>query len=125
RLYELPEFAWERSNFCCYFLMVCDELFLDPMRHRFQVSSLLDQGRREFGGFDSVVLWHAYPRIGVDPRNQFDFYRDLPGGLPGVRRVVEAFQKRGVRVYIDYNPWDTGTRREPNDDLEMLAHMIR
>ena len=29
---------------------------------------------------DAVVIWQAYPNIGFDERNQFDFYRDLPGG---------------------------------------------
>ena len=31
---------------------------------------------------------------------------------PGCARSFAVFQRRGVRVYIDYNPWDTGTRRE-------------
>jgi formylglycine-generating enzyme required for sulfatase activity len=89
------------------------------------VESLLDVGKKEFGGYDSLVLWHAYPRIGVDQRNQFDFYRDMPGGLDGLRDIVHTCQKRGVRVYINYNPWDTGTRREEKPDLDMLVEMVR
>jgi formylglycine-generating enzyme required for sulfatase activity len=61
----------------------------------------------------------------VDLRNQFDFYRDLPGGLAGLRKAVHRFQRRGVRVYIDYNPWDRGTRREPTADLDALVEMVR
>jgi len=124
-LYQKPEFAWAASAFSCYFLMMCDQVFYDFKSGGYTVDSLLDEGSREFGGFDSVVLWHAYPRIGVDQRNQFDFYRDMPGGLDGLRDVVQAFQKRGVRVYIDYNPWDTGTRREAKSDADMLAEMVR
>lgn len=64
-----------------------------------------------------MVLWHAYPVIGIDDRNQFDFYRDVPG----LRDLVAEFQSRGVRVFLDYNPWDTGTRRAPHDDAAELA----
>lgn len=124
-LYRKPEFAWAASSFCCCFLMVCDETFYDYRRGQYTVSDFLEHGRREFGGYDSVVLWHAYPRIGLDERNQFDFYRDLPGGLPGVRQVVAQFQRRGVRVYIDYNPWDTGTRREGKNDLDALVDLVK
>ena len=76
---------------------------------------------REFGGFDGVVLWHAYPVIGIDERNQFDWYRDVPG----LRELVATFQARGVRVFVDYNPWDVGTRREPVDDAEAVAELVR
>jgi len=123
-LYRKPEFAWGASAFSCCFLMMCDEAFYDPKSGCYTVESFLDEGIKEFGGYDSLVLWHAYPRIGVDHRNQFDFYRDMPGGLTGVREVVHALQKRGVRVYINYNPWDLNTLREEKSDLEMLAEMV-
>jgi formylglycine-generating enzyme required for sulfatase activity len=124
-LYRREEFAWAARNYCCCFLMVCDESFYDRKTGRFTVDAVVEHGQREFGGYDSVVLWHAYPRIGVDERNQFDFYRDLPGGLPGVRGAVRQFHRRGVKVYLDYNPWDTGTRREGKPDLEVLVEFVR
>ena len=57
-----------------------------------------------FGGFDAVVLWHAYPIIGLDDRNQVDFYRDVAG----LGELVAELQRQGVRVLLDYNPWDVG-----------------
>jgi formylglycine-generating enzyme required for sulfatase activity len=124
-LYSKPEFAWAASSFACCFVMVCDETFYDPIHGVYTVDSFLNHGQREFGGYDSLVLWHAYPRVGADDRNQFDFYRDMPGGLPGLRNAVEAIHDRGVRVYLDYNPWDTGTRRESCSDLDALVEMVR
>lgn len=123
-LYRRPEFAWAATNFSCCFLMLCDGRFYDARRGRYRVKEFVEAGRRDFGGFDSVVLWHAYPRIGTDDRNQFDFYRDLPGGLPAVRGVTRELHRLGVKVFIDYNPWDTGTRREPQGDLDALAAMV-
>ena len=124
-LYRRKEFAWAAANYSCGFIMMCDETFYDPRTGRYAVEALVDRGECDFGGYDSVVLWHAYPRIGVDDRNQFDFYRDMPGGLRGLRAVVRRFHRRGVKVYIDYNPWDTGTRRERGLDLETLVEMVR
>jgi hypothetical protein len=103
-LYRRKEFAWSASNYACCFVMMCDETFYNWPAGRYTVDAFLEQGQREFGGYDSVVLWHAYPRIGLDERNQFDFYRDMPGGLTGVRDAVRQFHRHGVRVYIDYNP---------------------
>ncbi|MGA2749144.1 MAG: SUMF1/EgtB/PvdO family nonheme iron enzyme [Verrucomicrobiota bacterium] len=124
-LYRRPEFAWSASNYACCFLMMCDEAIYDGRAGCYTVEDFLSHGEHEFGGYDSVVLWHAYPRIGVDERNQFDFYRDLPGGFKGVRSLVRQFHKRAVRVYIDYNPWDVGTRREKDSDVEALASIVR
>jgi formylglycine-generating enzyme required for sulfatase activity len=124
-LYRRSEFAWVQQCFSCGFVMLCDETFYDSRAGRYTVETFLDEGVREFGGFDAIVLWHAYPRIGLDDRNQFDFYRDMPGGWAGLRQVADICHRRGVRVFIDYNPWDTGTRREGRSDLEALAETVQ
>jgi hypothetical protein len=124
-LYSRPDFSWVTSSFACCFLMLCDRRFYHREENRYLVEDWLAEGERDFGGYDSVVLWHAYPRIGLDQRNQFDFYRDMPGGLEGVRDAARRFQDRGVRVYIDYNPWDTGTRREGVSDIDAVVAMVK
>ena len=63
------------------------------------------------------MLWHAYPVIGIDDRNQWDFYRDVPG----LTELVRTLQDAGVAVFVDYNPWDTGTRRGDADAAELVA----
>jgi sulfatase modifying factor 1 len=119
--YEVPEFAWTQRCFSVCLAWLWDELLYDRARGVFTPDRFLDAGDRDFGGFDAVVLWHAYPIIGVDDRNQFDFYRDVPG-LGG---LITRFHERGARVFLDYNPWDGGTRREPVDDVASLATLVR
>ena len=93
--YEDPGLEWTQSCFTVALLWLWDERLYDHSR-RFTPDALLDEAEREHGGFDGVVLWHAYPVIGIDERNQFDFYRDVPG----LRELVVAFQaawRQGVR----------------------------
>ena len=123
-LYRRPDFAWVAGGFACYFLMLNDERFYDAGAGRYRVVEWLKMTQREFGGCDSVVLWHAYPRIGLDERNQFDFYRDQPGGLKGLHAVVDELHRAGVRSFIDYNPWDTVTRREEMSDVDALCEIV-
>ena len=85
---------------------------------RFDVDGFLE-ATADFGGFDAVVLWQAYPIIGIDERDQFDFYRDVPG----IGEVVRAFQARGLKVFVDYNPWDTATS-EAADHPKLVAELV-
>ncbi|MYM95234.1 SUMF1/EgtB/PvdO family nonheme iron enzyme [Rugamonas sp. FT81W] len=57
-----------------------------------------------------MLLWPVYPNIGVDNRNQWDMVRDLPGGVAGVRQLIQDFHARGVKVFFPTMPWDTGSR---------------
>ncbi|MBZ0298779.1 MAG: formylglycine-generating enzyme family protein [Anaerolineae bacterium] len=125
QLYTRSEFAWTRNCFSCCFVMMCDETFYDYRTGRYLLDSFLDHGLQDFGGYDAIVLWHAYPRIGFDSRNQFDFYREMPGGLQGLRQLVQDAHDREVKVYIAYNPWDTDTHREAESDIPMLVQFVQ
>lgn len=125
RLYRRADLQWGATSFCCGFVMLCDLEFYSPQDARYLAGSWLEKGAREFGGYDSLVLWHAYPRIGVDQRNQYDFYRDMPGGLKGLKDLFEILHGQNVKAYIDYNPWDTGTRREGKSDVDALAELVQ
>jgi formylglycine-generating enzyme required for sulfatase activity len=105
--------------------MLYDEQLFNSRTQSYQLDALLESARENFGGYDAIVLWHAYPRIGTDPRNQFDFYRDMPGGILGLRKLIRQCHDANTRVFINYNPWDTGTQREPRPDSEALALMLQ
>jgi formylglycine-generating enzyme required for sulfatase activity len=122
--YRQPEFAWAARTYSCGFVFMYDRQFYDAGAGAYRIDDMLEHAAQSFGGYDAVVLWHAYPRLGFDDRNQFDFYRDMPGGLPGLRQACQALQSRGVRVFINYNPWDLGTRREAVPDTQALADMV-
>ncbi|HLN71679.1 MAG: formylglycine-generating enzyme family protein [Methylococcaceae bacterium] len=124
-LYDLAEFKWVSSAYNCYFLMMYDELFYNHKAGNYLVDDFILRCEKDFGRIDTVVLWHAYPRIGLDERNQFDFYRQMPGGLSGLQQISEQLHSRNIKVYINYNPWDTGTRRENNSDIAALTSIIK
>ncbi|NWG12062.1 MAG: SUMF1/EgtB/PvdO family nonheme iron enzyme, partial [Acidobacteria bacterium] len=124
RLYRRADLQWAATSFACCFVMLCDEEFYSVEQARYLIQAWIEAGERDFGGYDSLVLWHAYPRIGVDDRNQFDMYRDMPGGWKGLRSMIELIHRMNVKAYVDYNPWDTGTRREGKSDIDALAELV-
>ena len=107
-LYVDPD-KWARGAGCALLERAEEELALtwadailwtledNPRTRRYTIDSLLEHATQAFGGYDAVVLWHAYPRIGFDQRNQFDFYRDMPGGLAGLLRMMSRV--RGVKGF--------------------------
>ena len=74
----------------------------------------------------------ADTNIGVDDRNQFQLIESQPGGVEGLRRVVDELHARQVRVLWPYNPWDQGTRggslnatKAGIDDASRLSAMLK
>ena len=118
--YEAPEYGWTRGCHVVCLAWLWDELLYDHEARCFTPERFCAESEREFGGFDGVVLWHAYPVIGIDERNQFDFYRDVPG----IGELVAELQEHGLRVFVNYNPWDLGTRREPVADDLAIARLV-
>lgn len=122
--YERAEFQWAQSSFVQTQTMVQDRYFFDPVSGSYTVDRYLDDLKQRYGGVDSVLIWHVYPNLGVDNRNQFDLFRDLPGGLEGVKKMVAQFHARGVRVLFPVVIWDEGTRPEGKREWEVLAKQL-
>jgi iron(II)-dependent oxidoreductase len=113
-IYDLPELKWTQSSFIQPQMMVHDRYFYDPATQKYTVDKYLADLEARYGGIDSVLVWHTYPNIGIDSRNQFDMLSDLPGGIPGVKQMVADFHRHGVKVFFPVMVWDQGTRPDPN-----------
>lgn len=123
---NLPAYlGWSRNNFVSGFAFIWDQDFWNPQQGCYTVDKYCEKMRTEFGGIQSVILWHSYPNIGIDEKNQFDFFHQMPGGIDSLRKVTADFHRNGVKVFITYNPWDLDTRRPENTDARELALVTR
>ncbi|MCY4607620.1 MAG: SUMF1/EgtB/PvdO family nonheme iron enzyme [bacterium] len=119
-----PAHEWVRRCFTAHKILLWDERFHDRRSGTWLVEDYVDAFEARFGSLDGVILWHAYPNLGFDRRNQFDFWRCMPGGLQGLADVTSRLHVRGIRVLLAYNPWDMETRREGRDDAACLADFV-
>lgn len=110
--YDRAELKWTQHVFSQVQLLIWDRSFYDSERDEYTVDRFLAETEPCIGPIDAVLIWHVYPNLGVDDRNQFDLLRDLPGGIAGLRRMVAQFHDRGVKVFFPFLAWDTGTREE-------------
>ena len=122
--YDRPELQWAQSSFIQPQMMMQDRYFYDPVAGRYTVDRYLDDLQKRYGGIDSVLIWHTYPNIGIDNRNQYDWLRDMPGGIAGVRKMIDDFHRRGVRVLFPVMLWDQGTRDEGMPNWEATAKLL-
>ena len=118
--YDDPDAAWASSCFTIAQVWLWDELFFDFDAQRFTPERFLADARERFGGLDGIVLWHAYPVIGIDPRTQGDSY-----GAPGLPGAAGELGPAGAPVFVDTTPGDPGTRRGGPDAAELAAVIRR
>lgn len=122
-LYKREDLKWIRSAYVMHLLMAWDNDFYDYKTGRFDLKQFVERGKKIYGGDDVICIWPTWPTLGIDSRNQFDMYRDLPGGLSGLRTLADTLHSIGTKFFIAYNPWDESTRREGH--LQGLADLIR
>lgn len=122
--YDRANLRWTQNSFIQPQMMVHDRFFYDVTTGGYTVDRYLDDVQKRYGGIDSVLVWHTYPNIGIDDRNQYDMFADLPGGTAGVRQMVADFHRRGVRVLFPVMVWDQGTRNEGTPDAEAISREL-
>ena len=106
KYYDRPVQKYYRKKLVSHFTFLYGHDIYNPKTNEFEIDRFLDEGEANFGGYDYMLLWHDYPRMGVDNRDQFTMYEDLPGGLDGLRQMVDKAHARGVQVFLPYKPWD-------------------
>lgn len=124
-VYDNTMVNWSRTSYVQPQVHLFDGYLYDHVEHKYTVDRYLNDLDKRYGGIDSVLIWPTYPNIGIDARNQFDYFRALPGGLDGVRALTTDFKNRGVRVLWAYNPWDNGTRSEGEPHWTTLARLLK
>lgn len=123
--FERKDLAWTQHVFSQVQLLIWDRSLYDPEKRQYTVDKFLRETEARIGPIDAVLIWHVYPNIGVDDRNQFDLLRDLPGGIAGVRQMVAEFHARGVRVFFPILAWDSGTRPEGVSPAEAMVQLMK
>ena len=132
-LYDLPSFdnsmfrrndlGWMKNNYIMLLQFAWDKKYYDYLQKKYTFYGNLHEYDSLTGGIDIYTLWPTWPRLGLDQRNQWDMYRDLPGGVAELKSQVNFVHKAGKHYFISFNPWDEGTRRE--DQLRGMEDLLR
>lgn len=122
-LFERADLAWVRRAYLMVLQFAWDKTYYDREAGGDAYDRTLTAWDRSLGPIDIYTIWPTWPRLGLDARNQWDMYRDLPGGLAGLRRQVDLAHKLGKKYFISYNPWDESTRHE--DHIAGIEEMLR
>lgn len=123
REYEREDLRWLREAVFPAYTFSYSRQIYDYERQRLDIDQVLDRGD-EIGGFDAVILWHLYPRLGVDYQGQFDFNHNLPGGIDGLRKLIDRAHARNVKVILPHNPWDD-THITQEQAIDEMVELVR
>ncbi|MEE4256881.1 MAG: SUMF1/EgtB/PvdO family nonheme iron enzyme [Bacteroidales bacterium] len=122
-LYEREDLEWIRHAYVSGLNFAWDKDFYNAEKDYFNLREYLIDGTEWFGGYDIYALWPTWPRLGLDERNQWDLFRDLPGGLSSLKTLSKDMHEDGTRFFICFNPWDESTRKE--DPYKGIASVIK
>ncbi len=122
-LFKRPDLAWIRESYLLMLQFAWDREYYDALTGTSKFKTFLPSMDSLVGGYEAYMLWPTWPRLGLDQRNQWDMYRDLPGGIAELKNQVSFARTRGTKYFIAYNPWDESTRKE--DHLAGMESMLR
>jgi gamma-glutamyl hercynylcysteine S-oxide synthase len=105
-LFERPDLKWMKSTYIMLLQFAWDKKYFDASTGKYTFYDKIFEYDSLTGGYDIFTLWPTWPRLGLDQRNQWDMYRDLPGGLPQLRKEAGFMHQHGKKYFISFNPWD-------------------
>ncbi len=130
-LYQREDLKWIQHTYVMHLVMAWDKWFYTPKEGYDAYKNFLKNGEKLYGGNDVVGIWPTWPTLGLDQRNQWDLFRDLPGGLPKLRELAEYSRKQDTKFFICYNPWDestsykTSAKEGEKGHLDGMAELVK
>ncbi len=112
QLYQREDLQWVRHTYVSHLIYGWDHAFYESETGEFMLNEFIQRGQKLYGGDDFIGIWPTWPSLGLDQRNQWDLFRDLPGGLKQLSKLAQECRALGTRFFICYNPWDEDTRAE-------------
>jgi gamma-glutamyl hercynylcysteine S-oxide synthase len=122
-LFERDDLKWVRHTYVHHLMMAWDKFLYDGKDKKFHLKEFIDRGKKLYGGDDIISIWPTWPTLGLDQRNQFDLFRDLPGGTAQIKKLADMCRQNDAKFFICYNPWDESTRDE--NHFEGLSDLIK
>jgi iron(II)-dependent oxidoreductase len=122
KLFEREDLQWIKQSYIIVLQMAWDREFYDRLTGKYTYADELKKWNDQFSKVDVFGIWPTWPRLGLDRRNQWDMYRDLPGGTEQLRTFARLSRLYNTKFFIAYNPWDNSTRQE--DHYKGMAKLI-
>ena len=111
-LYKRKDLAWIRNTYLMHLMMTWDKFFYNAPQKQYALPLFVERGKKLYGGDDIITIWPSWPTLGLDQRNQFDLYKDLPGGLNAIKKISNDLIADNKHLFVSYNPWDIDTRKQ-------------
>jgi len=122
-LYERSDLQWIREDYLAVLQFAWDHDFYSRDRDSYEpFREFFHRYDHLHGGYDIYAIWQGWPRLGLDQRNQWDLFRDLPGGMDSLKSISRYCRDHQSSFFISYNPWDESTRQ--SDHLEAITGLI-
>jgi formylglycine-generating enzyme required for sulfatase activity len=122
-LYRRQDLKWIREKYLMVLQFAWNHEFYDHQNGGYKIEDFLEKGKQLCGGYDVYGIWPTWPALGTDQRNQWDLYKDLPGGLSKLKDISTKAKEQNTRFFISYNPWDESTRQQ--NHYEGMAKLIQ
>ena len=111
-LMEREDLKWIQNCYSANLMMTWDKRYYDFTDESFHIKEYLEKMNKLIGGYDVYGIWPTWPALGMDQRNQWDMFRDLPGGFNKLKEISELCRQMGSYFFLCYNPWDESTRSD-------------
>ena len=123
RKYFRPKNTWIKKNYITHFTFAYGKEIFDYKKTKLNIKKIIKDGK-EFGGYDSLIFWHQYPRLGLDNTNQWDLYKYLPEELKTIKKIVKECHKNGIKFFIPFKPWDVRSNESLDYHAKSLEYFV-